>query len=240
MSLIRVKTKTLIELLTDLCHTAHADPTAEPAMAGVLLHTDRGYPDPSEPGESDILVGTSTTYVHTGHTWMQCFGQASPMLWSITDVRSVISVFKPLSKKEKEHSLDIRHEGGEVTVAEDPTLFGETSLSFHTAALDDWPRDRFVVLDRNYEGSADTPSTARTDLDHATLAPLLKVAKRRGEPIQLYRRHQSKPILVQIGGGYRGVVATSRAWIEQDSRGGEMPGSDLYVPELPEPEPAGE
>lgn len=240
MSLIRVKTKTLIDLLTDLSHTAYADTVAAPAMAGVLLHTDRGYPDPSEPGESDILVGTSTTYVHTGHTWIQCFGQCPPMLWPITDVRAVISVFKPLAKKEKDHSLDIRSEAGEITVAEDPKLFGETSLSFHVGPLVDWPRDRFKVLDRNYEGSDDTPSTARTDIDHAALAPFTKVAKRLGAPIQLYRRHQSKPILVQIGGTYRGVLAPTRTWIEDDPRGGEMPDTELYVPELPEPDEAGE
>lgn len=235
MSLIRVKTKTLIDLLTDLSHTAHADPSVEPAMAGVLLHTDRGYPDPSEPGEADILVGTSTTYVHTGHSWVQCFGQTGPMLWPITDVRAVLSVFKPLSKKEKEHSVDIRHEAGEVVVAEDPKLFGETSLSFHTAPLDDWPRDRFKVLDTNYEGRADTDPSARTDIDHASLQAFLKVAKRRGAPVQLYRRHQAKPILVQIGGAYRGIVATSRTWIEDDPRGGDMPDTELYVPELPDP-----
>lgn len=239
MSLIRIRTKRLLGILADLSLTAMADPKTEPAMAGVLLHTARGYADPSEPGEGDILVGTSTTYVHTGHTWMECLGQTAPMLWSITDVRSVISVFTPLAKAEKDHSVDVRHEAGEVVVAEDPKLFGETSLSFHTADLTDWPRDRFKVLDTNFEGREETDPTARTDIDHATLAPLLKVAKRRGAPIQLYRRHQRRPILVQIGGAYRGAVVPSRLWIEDAPVGaGEMPDTELYVPELPEPDKA--
>lgn len=236
MSLIRLKTKTLTDMLTDLTHTAMADPVAYPSMAGVLLHTDRGYPDPTEPGESDILVGTSTTYVHTGHTWVQCFGQTGPMLWPITDVRAVLSVFKPLAKKEKEHSVDVRCDGGEVTVAEDPKLFGETSLSFHTAPLDDWPRDRFTVLGTNYESRDDTDPSARTDFEHDWLSAFAKVAKRRGSAVQLYRRHQGRPVLVQIGSTYRGVLMPTRSWIEDDACGGDMPDTELYVPELPDPD----
>lgn len=238
MSLIRVKTKTLIELLTDLCHTAHPDPTAEPGMAGVLLHTDRGYADPTEPGESDILVGTSTTYVHTGHTWVQCFGQTGPMLWPTPDVRSVISVFKPLSKREKEHSVDIRSEAGVITVAEDPKLFGETSLSFHAAPLDDWPRDRFKVLDMAFRSPDDSEPSARTDIEHDRLTVFAKVAKRRAAPVQLYRRHQARPILVQIGASYRGVLMPSRTWIDMSPSAGDMPDTELYVPELPDPDEA--
>lgn len=246
MTIIKVKTKTLIELLTDLEHTAEANAVLWGAMAGVLLHTARGYPDPTEPGEADILVGTSTTSVHTGHTWVQAYGQTPPMLWPIDDVRAVLSVFKPLAKKTKEHSVDIRCEAGEITVAEDPTLFGETSLKFHAGDLTKWPRDRFKVLGTRFEfrigeiaeelGSV----AARTDLDHSVLDAFRKVAKRRGAPIQLYRWHQGKPILVQIGATYRGVLMPGRRWIEDDPRAGDMPDTELYVPELPEPDEAGE
>lgn len=236
MTIIKLKTKPLVELLTDLSHTAEANAVLHGAMAGVLLHTTRGYPDPSEPGESDILVGTSTTAVHTGHTWVQAYGQTPPMLWPIEDVRAVLSVFKPLAKKTKEHSVDIRCEGGEITVAEDPTLFGETSLKFHAGDLTGWPRDRFKVLDRGGAAPADTAPAARTDLDHGLLSAFAKVAKRRGAPIQLYRWHQGKPILVQIGATYRGVVMPGRRWIEDSPRAGAMPDTELYVPELPDPD----
>ncbi|HET9892609.1 MAG TPA: hypothetical protein VFQ42_19125, partial [Mycobacterium sp.] len=85
--MIRITTKDLVGLLTDLVHTA-AHPDTGSTTASVLLHTARGYAHGDEPGVSDLLVGTSTDGSMVGHAFEACYGQASePMLWSIGDVK---------------------------------------------------------------------------------------------------------------------------------------------------------
>lgn len=53
--MIRVETAKLVQLLGDLAHTSGE----YGATAGILVHTARGYRG-DEPGQMDLLVGTST------------------------------------------------------------------------------------------------------------------------------------------------------------------------------------
>jgi hypothetical protein len=232
--MIRIDTKEFVNLLGDLIHTAdhHSNDAA-----GVLLHTSRGYPDPAEPGESDLLVGTSTNGRAIGHTWCAAFGQLPPMLWRLGDVRAVITVFKVLAKGKKDHTVDIRRDGDEITVAEDPQLFGETSVTFAAGSLEKYPRQLWRVLDGTYVSTLDTDAMPRTDLDTASLAAFARVARRHGATIRTYRYHQRRPILVEIGNRYRGAIVPFR-WDEQSTAEGHQPDGDLYAPVLPDPDEA--
>jgi hypothetical protein len=232
MSLIRVPTKAFLALLADLALTSGDDGDT----AGVLLHSARGYVDPTEPGVTDLIVGTSCSSQYIGHTWNGAHGQTAPMLWPLNDVHAVISVFKVLAKGQKEHSVDIRREGDEITVAEDPTLFGETSLRFTAADLTKYPRDRWQVLKSGlkYTNPHETEPSLRTDFEPKNLALFVKIAKTRGETLQLYRSHQRSPVLVQIGDTYRGALMPSTRWDRDTPKAGEAPSTDLYVPVLPD------
>lgn len=236
MSLIRVPTKAFLALLADLALTSAEDGE----NAGVLLHSARGYVDPTEPGMTDMVVGTSCSSLYIGHTWCGAYGQMEPMLWPLNDVAAVISVFKVLAKGKKEHTVDIRRDGDEITVAEDPTLFGETSLRFTAAALDKYPRDRWQVLRGKYRltNQHETEPAPRTDFSAKNIALFAKIAKTRGEDLQLYRTHQRLPVLVQIGDTYRGVVMPSTRWDKETPKAGEAPSTDLYAPTLPDPDEA--
>lgn len=229
MSKIRVETKKLVGILSDLVHSSAPDGP----NSGVLLHSARGYANPDEPGVTDLLVGTSTTGRHAGHTWCAAGGQLPPMLWRLDDVLAVVTVLKAVSRGVKEHMVDIVRDGTHVEVAEDPQLFGETSMRITAAPLDDYPRDLWRAMEGIGGKPLDEEMPARLDLAPGELAALAKVAKRRGEVVQTFRVPRSRRILVQIGGTYRGVVV-ARA----DDGDDDVPDAELYAPELPEPEVA--
>jgi hypothetical protein len=233
---IRIDTKKLVNLLGDLILTA-PDMDGLP-YSGVLLHSARGYPDPAEPGETDMLVGTANNGRQVGHTWCAAYGALPPMLWRADDVRAVVTVFTVHAKHDKEHQVDIRRDGNEITIAEDPKLFGETSLSFTALPLDDYPRDLWrVMAGSSWRSELDTDPMPRTDLSPAALATLGKIAKRHGgAPIETYRYHQRRPVLVQIGDMYRGAVMPQRWDSDGKTDAGEAPDSDLYPPVLPDPD----
>lgn len=230
MSLLKIPTKQLVGLLADLILTSADEGHPN---AGVLLHSARGYADPSEPGQGDLLVGTSTTGFHCGHTWASAIGRLPVMLWRLGDAQVVLDTFKKKSRGIKEHAVDIRRDGDHVIVAEDPQLFGETSVSFQTLPLDDYPRDLWRVLDGHHRLALDTDPMPRTDLGARALTVLGKVAKRHGYPIELYRYHQRRAVLVQIGPRYRGAVWPQRWDADVAPSAGEAPSTDLYPPAMP-------
>lgn len=233
MSLLKIRTKALVGVLTDLVLTSADEGHPN---AGVLIHAARGYADPSEPGQGDILVGTSTTGFHCGHTWVSAIGQLPVMLWRLGDAQVVLDTFKKKSRGQKEHALDIRRDGDHVTVAEDPQLFGETSVTFQTLPLDDYPRDLWRVMKGAHRVDLDTEPMPRTDIAPHALTVLGKIARRHGHPIELYRYHQRRAVLVQIGSTYRGAVWPQRWDADVAPAAGESPSSDLYPPVLPDEE----
>ncbi|MEV6879696.1 hypothetical protein [Amycolatopsis sp. NPDC051128] len=239
---IRVETADLIDLLQLLEHTASSD-REDGVTAGILLHTARGERG-SEPGRQDLLVGTSTDRFATGHTNVVAYGQlARPTLWGIDDVKAVVATFKSKAKRSKDdegHQVLVDVDLGQVTVSEDPNLYDDgVRLSFHEAPVDDFPRRLWHVLahvDVDAYLSTDgrhIPAANRTDLGAARLAPFTKVAAKLGAPIQLFRTHQNRYLLVQIGEHYRGAIAPVRWDLDVSLIEGEEPSADVNAPDLP-------
>lgn len=227
---LHIPTRALVDFLGDLTHTAGGD--GRPTDA-VLLHTARGYLYPDSPGRSTLLVGTSTNTKCAGHTWVGADGDLPPTLWPIEHVKAVVAVYKPLSRQDG-HEVQIRLDAGEVTVAENPNMFGDgQSFTFTAGPLDKYPRLTWELLQR--PGQNDTPVQPRTDIYPAYLAPFVKVATRRNEAILLFRYHQQARLLVQIGTRYRGWVAVEDWGTDRDEDAGREPGADLYPPDLPAP-----
>ena len=234
---VRIATHELVGLLTDLALTA-GDPALSDATASVLLHTARGY-DGAEPGQKDLLVGTSTNRYTAGHCHAGCAGQIDPMLWPIGDVKAILAVLKPLAK-DKDHAVEISVEDGKIAVAEDPDLFGERlKVTFSGGKPDDFPHAAVWAVLTNItmtpSSSVDEdgvekpapPAAPRTDFTAAFLAPMLKIASRRGELVELFRYHQRLPVHVQIGHAYRGVVLPY-VWQDKDRSAGVAPSADVY------------
>lgn len=251
MSSIKLETDNLLDLLAQLVPTASSNPD-DGVTAGVLLHTARGhYGD--EPGQGDLLVGTSTDRLVVGHTYVPSFGQlARPTLWRISDVKAVIDTFKPRAKAahkgkqkdEDDYFVHITLDGEHVTVAEDDDLLEDGfRLSFTEADLDEYPRSLWRSISQLGDGhfvrgdGTEIPVANRTDIGAPRLAPFNKVAGLVGAPIQLYRTHQNRFVLVQIGDHYRGAIAPIR-WDDGTDRGeGEAPSADVHVPDMPEEKP---
>lgn len=232
--MIRIDTSQLVNLLTDLVHTA-AEPEAG-ATAGVLLHGTDGHLA-GEPGRTTLLAGTSTNGYAVGHTYTWCKGFLAPTLWPIADVKAAVAVLKPRAKR-KGHVTDIRREDGGIVIAEDPDLVDEgLRLSFAVGNLDDYPRNIWQVLVAPPEGvlqayDSDIPNLPRTDILPSQLAPFVKVASRRSEYLKVFRYHQRRRVLVQIGDSYMGAL-TPKSWPDHDSDGIE-PSCDIHAPDLPE------
>ncbi len=235
--MIRILTAHLTGMLADLSHTA-AKAGDSGVVAGVVLHSTDGHLGDA-PGRTTLLVGTSTTGRIVGHTYTHCTGQLPPMLWPITEVAAVRAVCAPLVKANKDHAIQISRTGDEITVAEDPDLFGQrTRLTFKTADLDEYPASvwqlladiRTVPAARRPDGSA-VPIAQRTDIGQDDLAPFLRVARHRGCVLQLYRYHQHLPIHVQIGPHYRGLLKPD-LWEGDESDAGRFPPGDVYPLEL--------
>lgn len=231
--MIRVETAKLVQLLGDLAHTSGE----YGATAGILVHTARGYRG-DEPGQMDLLVGTSTNGWSVGHSYVASAGQEpAPMLWPIADARAVIASYKPRLKDNKDHAVEIRRDGNEIVVSEDPNLFGDgLTLRFTEGDLGKYPRNVFAALSDVHLRPGDDFEVARprTDFTAAQLAPFVAVAKAHSAPVELYRYHQKMPALVQIGWQYRGLLATTH--YPDDSDAAAVPSADVYACALPEPE----
>lgn len=225
--MIRIPTRGLVDHLTDLALTA-ADPADSGATAGVLLHTAKGYDRDDNP--SDLLVGTSTNHLVLGHAHTPCAGQSDePMLWLIGDVRALLAVLKPLAKL-PDHAVEIKREGKEFHVSEDPNLFGDgLTLTFPAADPEDYPTQPWDLL-REVRMTPDedaAPALPRTDIPADRLLPFVKIAARRNVMPTIYRYHQALPIHVEIGTDYRGVISPFR-WNDTIPGAGLAPSGDVY------------
>jgi hypothetical protein len=247
---IRIPTDRLLDFLADLAPTA----SGKVGMRGILLHTARG-PYGDDPGLTTLLVGTSASGRVVGHTHIPCGGELEPTLIPIADVLSIRPLLEARAKADANHSVEITRDLATITLEEPPDLFAEgNSVTLHVADLDLVPRHLWELLGYDYATDPTTPQTGkgdrmpavpRSDFSHSMLAPFLTVAKRHNLDIELYRYHQHRPTLVQIGHRYRGAIMPER-WARDMSPGvivneGTTPGADLYDPGLPPPtkKPAG-
>jgi hypothetical protein len=233
--MIRISTGALCTLLADLVPLA-APEDGGGAMAGVLLHTDRGHPSPSEPGKSDLLIGTAASKFAAGHTFTEIEGQMTPMLWPTSWVTAVIQVFKPMTKANRDHQVQITRAGDHVLVQEDPNLFDDgMRLEFKTGDLEHYPRSIWRLLaERPTASRMKRPDKPRLDISPGALLPFLKLAQRRGTTLNLFKYHQERLVLLEIG-RFRGYLAPSRYETDKTSVGqaAHEPDGEIYFPDLP-------
>lgn len=236
---LQVRTKDLIGLLQALVHTAASEPD-EGSIHGVLLHTARGYAT-DEPGKSGLLVGTSTDTTVVGHTWTPAAGDVRPMLWPLGEVRAVIGVLRQMSRNDKEHCVDIRADGDQVTVEEGATLLGAgASYTFDAGDASVFPPVWRVLADAPIrpagvrdEDGREVPAGLRTVVTPSLLAPFVAIAKARNEQIEVYRYHQRLPVLIAIGSNFRGALMPIKQ--PDDVQAAEHPEDGVYPADLPPP-----
>lgn len=232
--MIRIATGALCTLLADLVPLAAPDDGGG-AQAGVLLHTDRGHPYPSEPGRSDLLIGTASSKFAAGHAFTESEGQMTPMLWPTSWVTAVVQVFKPMTKANKDHQVQITRAGDHVLVQEDPNLFDDgMRLEFKTGDLEHYPRSIWRLLAER-PGIAKRPEKPRLDISPGVLLPFLKIAQRRGVTLNLFKYHQERLVLVEIGARFRGYLVPVRYETDKTSVGqaAHEPDGEIFHPDLP-------
>jgi hypothetical protein len=233
--MIRIATGALCTLLADLVPLA-APEDGGGALAGVLLHTDRGHPYPSEPGKSDLLIGTAASKFAAGHAFTESEGHMTPMLWPTSWVTAVVQVFKPMCKANKDHQVQITRAGDHVTVQEDPNLFDDgMRLEFKTGDLEHYPRSIWQLLAEKPRPVAKRPEKPRLDVSPGVLAPFLKIAQRRGVTLNLFKYHQERLVLLEIGARFRGYLVPSRYETDKTSVGdaAHEPDGEIFHPDLP-------
>jgi S-DNA-T family DNA segregation ATPase FtsK/SpoIIIE len=239
---VRVATRPLLGLLTDLARTADAAAEAG-ALGAVLLCTGRGYHG-TEPGRVELLGGMSTDRRAMAYAHLPCVGQLpGPVLVSLRDLRNVVSVFKAAAGRDTDNrhavELEITGEGeGDVIVREDPNLLDDgVSLRFGSLDLAGFPARTIVrvvsgaswpdvvggrcVVPRDGRQVLALP---RVDVLARALAPFAAVGKRRGAPLQLFTRHHLAPVLLQVGDSYRGAAGV---WIADDDTPTDLPDVEM-------------
>lgn len=237
--MIRIATRHLTALLGDLALTTATEEGPHPILASVLLYTDRGYPDPAEPGESDILIGVSTNRRVAGHEYVPSDGQMTPMLWPVSKVAQVIAVFKPKLKADKEHGVIITRDTDHVTVAEDPNLFDDgDSITFKLGPVEEYPHHLTKLIadmpSHLQYGVTDRPKP-RTDFYPADLALVCKLATTLKKPIEMFRVHQDNRILIRIGDYWRGWIRPV-PYEQGKTKVGDhayQPEGEVFHPDLP-------
>lgn len=255
---VRIETAELRDLLADLVLTALPDAEDGP-LAGVLLHTARGQLYGEDAGRTDLLVGTSANRTAVGHGFVRSDGHLPPMLWPTTHVRPLISWLRERCKGEKDsdeerHAVAITVADGLAVIVEDPaqrSMFGDklASTRLPLGDLNEYPRGTWDLIEAGnarmwtavLDGGLEVDPLPRMDIDPAHLEPFVKIAKRRKWVLECYRQHHRKPLHVQIGTQYRGVVIPrSYADGPKDREKGQAPDVEVYDPGLPprvEPDP---
>lgn len=235
--MIRIATSAFCSLLTDLALTTAPEDGAHPHLAAILLYTDRGYPVADEPGKSDALVGLSTNRRVTGSAFTGCDGQCTPMLWPVDKARSVIGMFKPKTKINKDHAVILTRAGDHVTVQEDPNLFDDGDrFEFKLGDPDTFPAHALAstVDVMPLKTRQDPIPKPRTDFYPDDLATLCRIAKNRSTLVEIYRLHQDHRILVQIGPYWRGWVKPISYEVGEGTvgDGAFKPSGEVFYPDL--------
>jgi hypothetical protein len=243
---VRILTKDLLVLLGDHLLTA-SEEAGLAGCAGILLHTAK-VEENAEVGAVNCLVATSSNGRAIGHSWIEAGGSVLPTLLPVNYVRALIESLKKLINKDNrnEHVSDLRRDGEDIVIAEDPDLFGHGfTQRFAWSDLDTFPRTVFPLLTSMHLTAPPDlkPVENRTDYTASALAPFLTIANRHSGSISLYRVHQSVNVHIQIGLSYRGLIAPSKGWNDSDLADGLAPDIGVYaadLPPLPDPEDAEE
>jgi hypothetical protein len=231
MSTIVAPTRMIVGLLGDLLLTASKDPDL-PDVRGVLLHTCDGefVPDELNAESSEeplidaiatkLLVGTSTdryviSQAHMPVEFNGPVGWLDPVFVERGDAEAVVVEF---GKKQKQagktvlHQCELTVSGGTLTVREDPRLFpGGLRMSFAVSDGENFPpvAERMqpdpTVVEIGPDGEPVDPSYG-TGFSPRHLEAFVKIGKRRGMPLAMYRHHQRRAVVVEIGSSYRAAV----------------------------------
>lgn len=235
MSTIIAPTRMLVGLLGDLLLTAGTDPEL-PEVCGVLLHTSGGEYAPDQPdaeeGEepliaaiaTDLLVGTSTDRFVIGQSHMPVefggpAGWLAPAFVELPEARAVVAAFKPLVPslgRETTHRCELTLTAGTLEIREDPTQVPDgLRVTFAVSDGEDFP----PVAERMQPSVHELvpgPDGAPIDPAYGTgfspryLEAFGKIGKRRKMPLAMYRHHQHRAVVVEIGASYRAAVQPYR------------------------------
>lgn len=233
MSIITLPTRELVGLLTDTVLTAGTDPDS-PVLATALLDCDHGEVAvpvsangtgplaDTEP--SDLLVATSTDgQSMAGQAHTACAGRLhKPVLISTEDAQKLIKVFKTFKSllgvggERTTHQTQLEIVGDALVVSEDPRQVpGGVSVTVPTLDTGDYPQTVPVFMQPDVaapvvvDGAPVEPSYG-TGMSFGHLEVTGKVGKRRKAPVALYRHHQRRGIVVEIGSMYRAVFMPAK------------------------------
>jgi len=254
MSVVTLATRHLCGMLDDLALTAADDPELR-SLHGVTLHTDVGeyaVDVPSDGGErplieafhTDLLVGTSSDrYViaqaHAAAEFSSPAGWPRAVMLGLTDVKALSADFAKrvsLFGRKVTHRCEIELASDRLTVREDPRQVPH-GLAMTVPAREANP-DALAVAKLDQDGSIPvlgpdggevSPSIGHGySADH--LMVLAKVGVRRGMPVALYRRHQSRPVVAEVGASYRAVITA----YQLDTEVGQHLGPTVRIFGIPE------
>jgi len=235
MSTVTIPTRNMVSLLQDLLDFAGKDPDV-PENRGILLHTSSGEYAMDRPGapdgevplietmETDLLVGTATDGYAVAQAHEPCefgaTGWLDPVFIDLLDAKVVARDFEERRKKfgrERTHYVELTSEAGKLTVREDPMLVpGGLRMAFRVDDGSAFPRavlelmtqdPTMPVSGKDYEV---IPPSYGTGYPPAYVEALARVAGRRGMPISLYRHHQYRPAVVEVGASWRGTLPVTK------------------------------
>lgn len=232
MGTITAPTRQLVGLLSDLILTSGIDPEL-PTTRGILLHTTTGEFVPDLPGADDgqeplidavetkLLVGTSTDTAVVGQAHIPVefdgpIGWPDPVFVDLLDAQAVAREFKTkvsMLGREVTHRSELTVSAGTLTVREDPSQVpGGLRMAFQVDDGSLFPKvhermqpdptelipgpDGFTVVEPSYG----------TGYNPAHVEVFAKVGKRRQMPVAVYRYHQNRTVVVEIGASYRAAV----------------------------------
>lgn len=230
-----VETKKLLGLIDDLLITA--DPKGDyPEYHGIHLKHARGaWGD--DPGETDLLAGTSGNGEVFGHTWIDAIGEIDEAFVAVQHLRAIKGVFAPLAKAyDEEHSVELVHENGVLTVKEHhTTVVGDERVELQVPT-GDATVFQIKAAEAWLDGTAGSKAPRDPDGNFAaddnltewgqSFGLLLRVAKRRKGHVRLYRQHAANVHRVQIGDTWRGAI---KPGIPDAETATDEPDSDLFV-----------
>lgn len=230
---ITIATARFCEILTDALHTA--------ADYGIHFDSHRA-PWRDEPGDTDLLVLTSTDRYTIGHTWHPVDGSEPACVWPTASAKSALTLCKALAKKAEDHTIDIdvatapraegadedEHPGHTVTIRETPALFhADTEFQFHADPETKFPLGTCRrVLTSGLPPTTDYDETPCTLWSAHVLDPLTAVAKRRKMQIRFYRSPKHRVQLVQIGDTWLGAAMPAPEWQEDP---GDSPDVEPHI-----------
>lgn len=232
MSTIIAPTRQLVGLLVDLILTSGVDPEL-PTVRGVLLHTTDGEFVPDLPGadddqeplidavESQLLVGTSTDTIAVGQAHMPVkfvgpIGWLEPVFVALPDAQALAREFKVKITslgREVTHRSELTVSAGTLTVREDPAQV-PGGLRMSVQVSDGWlfPKVHERIdpdpteLIPGPDGYTVVEPSRGTGFHASYFDVFAKVGKRRQMSIAVYRHHQNRTVVVEIGSSYRAAV----------------------------------